>query len=123
MLIVVALVGSGLSRLDIWLRRKKTAVMRRVVRRIGMGTRCRTIAKRLPEPEALEALKTADVIVGCLDNLHARADLQELSWRFLLPYVDVGGKIRAIDYPEPDGPRVSTRGNVPTPIPGGLCLW
>src|SRR3989442_10012390 len=101
MLIVVALVGSGLSRLDIWLRRKKTAVMRRVVRRIGMGTRCRTIAKRLPEPEALEALKTADVIVGCLDNLHARADLQELSWRFLFPYVYPGADIPASELPEP----------------------
>jgi len=113
----------GITRFDVWFSRRKTAVMRRVVRRIGMGTRCRTIAKRLPEPEALEALKTADVIVGCLDNLHARADLQELSWRFLIPYVDVGVNIRAIDYPEPDGPRVSIGGNVLTLIPGGFCMW
>jgi hypothetical protein len=113
----------GLTRFDVWLSRRKTAVMRRVVRRIGMGTRCRTIAKRLPEPDALEALKTADVIVGCLDNLHARADLQELSWRFLIPYVDVGVNIRAINDPEPDGPRVSIGGNVLTLIPGGFCMW
>ena len=88
-----------------------------------MGTRCRTIDKRLSEPDAFEALKTADVIVGCLDNLHARADLQELSWRFLIPYVDVGVNIRAINDPEPDGPRVSIGGNVLTLIPGGFCMW
>jgi hypothetical protein len=113
----------GLSRLDTWLSLKKTAVMRRVVRRIAKGTQCRAIDRRFPEPEALEALKTADVIVGCLDNLHARADLQELSWRFLIPYVDVGVNIRAINDPEPDGPRVSIGGNVLTLIPGGFCMW
>lgn len=113
----------GLTRFDVWLKRKKTAVMRRVVRRIDMSTRCRTVAERLPEPAALEALKTADVIVGGLDNLHARADLQELSWRFLIPYVDVGVNIRAIKDPEPDGPRISIGGNVLTLIPGGFCMW
>jgi ThiF family protein len=88
-----------------------------------MATRCRTVDKRLPELQALEALKTADVIVGCLDNLHARADLQELSWRFLIPYVDVGVNIRAINDPEPDCPHVSIGGNVLTLIPGGFCMW
>lgn len=88
-----------------------------------MGTRCRTVAKRLPEPDVLEALKTADVIVGCVDNLHARADLQEFSWRFLVPYVDVGVNIRAIGDPEPGGPHVSIGGNVLTLIPGGFCMW
>ena len=88
-----------------------------------MGTRCRTIDEPLPAPAALAALKTADVVVGCLDNLHARADLQELSWRFLIPYVDVGVNIRAIDDPEPEGPRVSIGGNVLTLIPGGFCMW
>jgi hypothetical protein len=76
-----------------------------------------------PQPEALEALKTADVIVGCLDNLHARADLQEISWRFLIPYVDVGVNVRAINDPEPGGPHVAIGGNVLTLIPGGFCMW
>jgi hypothetical protein len=58
-----------------------------------------------------------------VDNLHARADLQELSWRFLIPYVDVGVNIRAIDRPEPQAPRVTIGGNVLTVIPGGFCMW
>ena len=113
----------GLGWLDAWFRRKKTDILRRAVRRIGMGTRCRTIDEPLPSPAALAALKTADVVVGCLDNLHARVDLQELAWRFLIPYVDVGVNIRTIDDPEPEGPRVSIGGNVLTLIPGGFCMW
>jgi hypothetical protein len=113
----------GLTRLDGWLKRKKTDIIRRAVKRIGMGGRCRVVDTRLAEPAALAALNTADVIVGCLDNLHARADLQELSWRFLIPYIDVGVNIRAIEKPETDGPRVSIGGNVLTLIPGGFCMW
>lgn len=113
----------GLTRSDVWLKRKKTTVMRRAVRRIDTDTRCRAVAKRLPEPAVLEALKAADVIIGCLDNLHARADLQEHSWRFLIPYVDVGVNIRAIEDQAPGAPRVSIGGNVLTLIPGGFCMW
>jgi hypothetical protein len=113
----------GLTRPDVWLRRWKTHVIRRAVRRIGMGTRCEIITERVPGPATIAALKRADVIVGCVDNLHARADLQELSWRFLIPYVDVGVNIRAIDRPEPQAPRVTIGGNVLTVIPGGFCMW
>lgn len=113
----------GLTRLDVWLRRRKTRVIWRAVRRIGMGTRCEMVTQRVPGPEALATLKRADVIVGCIDNLHARADLQELAWRFLIPYVDVGVNIRAIEKPERHGPRVAIGGNVLTLIPGGFCMW
>jgi len=52
-----------------------------------------------------------------------RTDLQELSSRFLIPYIDVGVNIHAIKDPEPDGPRVTIGGNVLTLIPGGFCMW
>jgi ThiF family protein len=113
----------GLTPLNIWLRQSKTRVVRRAVRRSGMGTRCQIVTERIPGPRALAALARADVIVGCVDNLHARKDLQDLAWRFLIPYVDVGVNIRAIKEPEPQGPRVSIGGNVLTLIPGGFCMW
>lgn len=113
----------GMTRLDLWLRRRKTTIMRRMVKQVGLSRRCLTIEECVPEPAALTAVQTADVIVGCLDNLHSRADLQELSSRFLIPYVDVGVNIRAIQDPEPDGPRVTIGGNVLTLIPGGFCMW
>lgn len=107
-----------LRPLDVWLHRSKTRVIRRAVRRIGMGTRCETTRERVPGPKATAALGRADVIVGCVDNLHARADLQELAWRLLIPYVDVGVNIRAVEKAEPSGPRVAIGGNVLTLIPG-----
>ena len=113
----------GMMTLDVLLRQSKTRMIRRAIRRIGMGTRCEAVTERIPGPVALAALARTDVIVGCVDNLHARADLQELAWRFLTPYVDVGVNIRAIKEPEPHGPRVAIGGNVLTLIPGGFCMW
>ena len=113
----------GLTRPDIWLRRRKTSIIRRVVSKVGLSRRCYSVAERVPEPLSLEAIKGADVIVGCLDNLHARVDLQEISWRFLIPYVDIGVSIRPIESGGADDARVTIGGNVLTLIPGGFCMW
>jgi hypothetical protein len=113
----------GLTRPDIWLKRRKVAVMRRLVRQIGTGSGCRGIPVRVPEPTAVEALKGADIIIGCVDNLHARLDLQDLAWRFLIPYVDIGVSIRPVEDAQDASPRVVIGGNVITLIPGGFCLW
>jgi len=113
----------GLTSIDIWLKRRKADVMHRLVRRIGTGSKCRRIPVRVPEPLAVEALKEADVIVGCLDHLHARLDLQDVAWRFLIPYVDIGVSIRPITNASEGDPRVAIGGNVITLIPGGFCLW
>lgn len=101
---------------------KKIAVMDRLVRSIGNGSSFVGVDARVPEPLALEALKSADVIVGCVDNLHARADLQEIAWRYLIPYIDVGVNIRALKGPA-EAPRVVIGGNVYVFIPGGFCAW
>src|SRR5439155_4950264 len=113
----------GVTWLDVWLKRPKVDVMYRLVRRIGNGSRCRRVEEKVPEPAAIEALKQATVIVGCLDNLHARLDLQDISWRLLIPYVDIGVSIRPVEGAEENDPRVSIGGNVITLIPGGFCLW
>ncbi len=113
----------GLTRLDVWLKRRKVDVMYRLVRRVGTGSKCRRIPVKVPEPVAVEALKEADVIVGCLDNLHTRLDLQDIAWRFLIPYVDIGVSIRPVEDVQEGHLRVSIGGNVITLIPGGFCLW
>ena len=79
---------------------------------------------RVPEPAALEALKTADIIIGCVDNLHARADLQEVAWRYLIPcHIDVGANIRALKGGRRKRPASRSAGNVYVFIPGGFCAW
>jgi hypothetical protein len=75
----------GMRPADASRLRRKTAVMSRVARSVGTGTKFIGINARVPEPPALDALKTADVIVGCVDTLHPRADLQDFAWRHVIP--------------------------------------
>lgn len=112
----------GMRREDIERPALKVDVMARMVREIGTGTRFIGVDARIPEARALEALGRADVIVGCVDSLQARADVQEFAWRRVIPYVDVGVSIRAVNE-EGTGPRASVGGNVLVLIPGGFCMW
>jgi molybdopterin/thiamine biosynthesis adenylyltransferase len=73
----------------------------------------------LPEPAALEALKRADIIVGCVNNLHARADLNEIAWRHCIPLVDIGMRITT----DSSGRLTGVPGQRSTVLPGGPCLW
>ena len=113
----------GINWLDTLLRRRKVDVMARLIKRLGTGSRSIKVFARILEPEALDALKSADIIVGCLDNLHARADLQEIASRFLIPYIDLGVSIRQTSAETESAPRVCIGGNVITVIPGGFCMW
>jgi len=97
----------------------KTDIMARLVRRINRAVRFTGIPHAIPEQPAIDALKEADIAVGCLDTYHARADLQDLCVRFLIPYVDVGLLIRPVE----GGSGVTIGGNVITAIPGLFCLW
>ena len=79
---------------------------------------------RLPEKSALEALKRADIIIGCVNNLHARADIVELAWRYCIPYIDIGLRIIAKDNAGTDpNPLIAFPGNLFTALPGKACLW
>ena len=112
----------GMRRADAGKKSPKTKIMARLVKSIGTGTRFIGIFGRVPDADVVDALKSADVIVGCVDNLHARADLQEIAWRYCIPYVDVGVSIRPRPAAEHDA-RVTIGGNVLVLIPGGYCMW
>jgi hypothetical protein len=113
----------GMTRLDGLLRRRKTSIQRRQVRRINPDTRVTLIHERLPMPATIDALKRADVIIGCVDNLDARADLQQLASRYLIPYIDIGLKARPVTPSSAEEARVAIGGNIATYRPGGPCLW
>ena len=80
----------------------------------------------VPQDPAVQALKRADIIVGCVNNLHARADLNEIAWRYCIPYLDVGLGVTT-DQSEVGGeqpPRLTgIPGNLCCAVPGGPCLW
>src|SRR5450759_2186414 len=79
--------------------------------------------ERMPSPASIAALTTADIIIGCVDNLDAKVELQALAHRYLIPYIDIGLGIRATKHQDSRAPRVSIGGNVITYIPGDFCLW
>jgi hypothetical protein len=103
---------------------KKTTAARSRTWAINRHVKFTPVNGRVPEPTTLEALKRADLIVGCVNNLHARADLNEIAWRYCIPYVDIGLVLttdeRALTEPKPLN---AISGNVFTAIPGGPCLW
>ena len=114
--------GIGMRRADALASRAKTEVMRRLVEELGTGSTFEGIDARVPDPRTVDAIRSADVVVGCVDNLHARADIQEIVWRNLVPYVDVGVSIRAVDSATSTA-RAVVGGNVFVFIPGGFCAW
>lgn len=113
----------GMTRLDGLLRRRKTSIQRRQVRRINRNMRVTLINERIPERAAVNAIKQADLIIACVDNLDARVDLQQLASRYLIPYIDIGLKARPVTPSSPEEARVAIGGNVSTYRPGGPCLW
>jgi len=109
---------------DIKGKSPKVEAVRRHVVRIVPSVKYTPVAARVPEKEALEALKQADIIVGCVNNLHARADLQEVALRYLIPYVDIGLSVETERDSSDEFPLIQAiPGNVFTFVPGGPCLW
>jgi hypothetical protein len=85
---------SNLNRLvggtaaDVRKGRAKVEIARRLV--LGVRPRANVIRKHCDWREALDELKGCDMIVGGLDSVRAKAELDAFCRRFLIPYVDMG---------------------------------
>jgi len=109
--------------LDLVMGNKKLSAIKRRIWWINPSCRFIGVTSRVPEQRAVDALKSSDVIVGCVNNLAARADILEIAGRYCIPYIDIGLTIRtAHDASEP-APIVAVSGHVFTYLPGGPCLW
>jgi molybdopterin/thiamine biosynthesis adenylyltransferase len=110
---------TGASCLDAKLRRRKTAVARRLIRRVaGRRAGLTVIATGdLRTLESLKALRGVDLIVGCVDNDGARIVMTELAAAHLVPYLDIGVGMEN----DSDGAAVMG-GRVGFFLPGGPCL-
>jgi molybdopterin/thiamine biosynthesis adenylyltransferase len=78
----------------------KVEIAERMIERIASKGRLaiRTFKSDLREQTVLDALKTADVIFGCVDKDGPRLILNELSLAYLIPYIDCGFGINAENY-------------------------
>jgi molybdopterin/thiamine biosynthesis adenylyltransferase len=113
----------GFGWVDVLLGRRKTAALRSKIWWINRRVRFTPVNALVPERPAIEALKRADVIIGCVNNLNARADLQEIAWRYCIPYIDIGLGLYPFDPDDELSEFAAISGNVFAAVPGGPCLW
>lgn len=106
---------AGAAWWDVLLRRRKTAVARRTIRRLAPRARIVTTGS-LRRLESLRTLGSVDLIIGCVDNDGARLVLSELAAAHLVSYLDIGVGI------EGDSDNRAIGGRVSFYLPGGACL-
>lgn len=116
--------GLGFSKRDVRRRKQKIAVLREQIKRLDPNIQYIPVSARVPEQLALDALKRADIIIGCVNNLHARADLQEIALRYCIPYVDLGLILTTRQEAGEEFPSIAAiSGNIFSYVPGEACMW
>lgn len=104
----------GATRLDALLKRRKTAVAGRLIKRINPRANVRTFNKKWHH--AANFLRDRDVIFGCVDTLTCRRELETAARRYLTPYIDIGMDVHA------EGDQYRITGQVILSMPGCPCL-
>jgi molybdopterin/thiamine biosynthesis adenylyltransferase len=95
----------------------KTDVMVRLINFIDPGIRVDPVGDYFASPEVLAALKTADIVVSCVDRFSVRADINAFCRRYHLPLVDIGLVIKT-----KDERLVRADGQLTVVIPDTACL-
>ena len=99
-------------------RRLKVDVIERNIGCMGLGTRVRKYAANVQAREAMQAVAACDLVIGCMDSLSGRHTLARLARYYVLPYIDVGVKLEALE----DGTINQVAGSVHYLQPTGLDL-
>lgn len=75
----------------------KTILGRRLIRSVASDADVNIITQNLSNVDALDAVKSADVIWGCVDNDGARLILNDVAVAYRIPYIDVATGIHTND--------------------------
>lgn len=106
------LVGGTLE--DVKLGTLKVEIAERVVRAVVADA---SIAARPSQwQEVSKELQTCDVLIGCLDAVEAKDQLDRFCQRFLIPYIDIGMDVHKL------GTGFLISGQVVLITPGSPCL-
>jgi molybdopterin/thiamine biosynthesis adenylyltransferase len=96
----------------------KVDVMERMIGQIDPNIRVQPIPERFPSPATLDALKSVDVVVACVDRFDVRAQINAFCRRHHLPLVDVGLNIETDD----EGQLSRAYGQVIVVLPDSPCM-
>jgi len=98
-------------------RTLKTAIAHRLAAGVDPGIAVIEVPDRFPCAAAIAVLKSADVVVACLDRFDAREGVNAFCRRYLIPLVDVGMSIAST------GERLARAdGQVIVSLPGHACM-
>lgn len=98
--------------------RSKVDVFCEMIKRIAPEMKTTAMALSIFENAALAHAKSADVIMGCVDNHGARLMLNHLSVRYVIPLLDAGTGARLAS----DSSEARVGGQVQLVAPGTGCL-
>lgn len=97
--------------------RPKVEVMADLIKGVSTSAEVLPIAADLRTRAALDALKDADLVFGCIDNDGARLVLNELCLAYRIPFIDCG-----VEATVDDGALQEAGGRVNFILPEGPCL-
>lgn len=104
----------GGTWLDVLFRRRKTKIARRQIKRVNRNAQVSAFPYQWQR--RLDALKDCDIIIGCLDQVHAKDELDAFCRRYLIPFIDIGMDVHKI----PSGFLIA--GQAALSLAGGPCL-
>jgi len=111
---------SNLNRLvggtifDVRRKRAKVTIARRLI--LSINPRAKVTVIRSTWQEAIGALKRCDIVVGGLDSVRGKDELERFCRGLLIPYIDMGMDVHSV------GGRYLVSGQVVLSMCGGPCL-
>lgn len=105
----------GATQADVEARMPKVRVAERVIKAVRPWAE--VVAEQSEWQTALDLLKDAHVVFGCVDGYRARLNLERAARRFCLPYIDIGMDITRLA----DG-KHAVAGQMIKTVPGGPCM-
>lgn len=96
--------------------RPKAVVLARRLR--GLGTKIVPVLARAETPEGRMWIERSDLVLGAVDGVRARHNIETICRAALVPYIDIGLKIDLDD----DGSVIGIGGQVFCSMPGRVCM-
>jgi molybdopterin-synthase adenylyltransferase len=104
----------GATRFDAAFRRPKTAVARRLSRRVGGPAHVVEVRGSVTDEGPARRLLACDLVVGCTDNQWSRTVLNAIAYQYYVPVLDLGVELQNAG---------AMGGRVTWLVPGSPCLW
>lgn len=108
------LVGGTLE--DVLAARPKTEIAKRVV--LSVNPEARIACHQAKWQEVAEHLRACDIIIGGVDRIVAKSELEAFCRRFMIPYIDMGMDVHRLG----DADNFLVAGQVVLSSPGTPCL-